>query len=366
METFTETIETWYGTHKRNLPWRGIKDPYKIWVSEIILQQTRVVQGYEYYLRFIQRFPTVEALAEAEEQEVLKYWQGLGYYSRARNLHTAARQVMENGGAFPRTYEQVRALKGIGDYTAAAICSFAFGLPQAVLDGNVYRVLSRYFGVDTPIDTGLGKKEFTSLAQSMLDTANPELYNQAIMDFGALQCTPQKPDCMYCPLQDSCAAYHSGKPLQLPVKSRKTIVKDCFFTYLYIRYKQFTVLHQRAGRGIWRNMYELPLVISDSAKAQKAFLSSEICAQWMTSSPADCTVRVVAEQVKHVLSHRVIYADCYSLQFQDNAFQNEEDFRKWVESRQCITVERDGIAPYPLPRLVSLMIEKAESLEESK
>ena len=366
METFTKTIETWYGTHKRNLPWRDIKDPYKIWVSEIILQQTRVAQGYEYYLRFIRRFPTVATLAEAEEQEVLKYWQGLGYYSRARNLHTAARQVMDNGGVFPQTYKQVRALKGIGDYTAAAICSFAFGLPQAVLDGNVYRVLSRYFEVDTPIDTVQGKKTFTSLAQSMLDTGNPGLYNQAIMDFGAIQCTPQNPECMYCPLRDSCAAYHAGKTLDLPVKSRKTLVKDCYFTYLYISYKRFTVLHQRAGKGIWRNMYELPLVISDSAKAQKAFFSSEGCAQWMSTALDSFTVRPVAEQVKHVLSHRIIHANCYALLFQDNAFPCEEAFRLWAENRHCIAVEKEGIAPYPLPRLVSLMIEKAESLEESK
>lgn len=189
MNIFTETLLKWYAENKRELPWRETTDPYLIWISEIILQQTRVAQGYEYFLRFVHRFPDVRALAEASEDEVMKYWQGLGYYSRARNLHAAAESM---NGAFPETYEGVRALKGVGDYTAAAICSFAYNMPYAVVDGNVYRVLSRYFGIDIPVDSTEGKKTFAALAEEMLDKSRPADYNQAIMDFGAIQCTPKR------------------------------------------------------------------------------------------------------------------------------------------------------------------------------
>ena len=195
---FATTIIDWYKENKRDLPWRDTKDPYKIWISEIILQQTRVVQGYDYYCRFMEHFPDVETLAKASEDEVMKCWQGLGYYSRARNLHEAARTIAEKG-AFPVRYEEVRALKGVGDYTAAAICSFAYDMPYAVVDGNVYRVLSRWLGVEEPIDTGAGKKLYASLADEMMDKSRPALYNQAIMDFGALQCVPSSPSCLFCP-----------------------------------------------------------------------------------------------------------------------------------------------------------------------
>lgn len=217
MQHFAHTILTWYDSHRRELPWRNISDAYRIWVSEIILQQTRVAQGYDYYLRFIDAFPTVEALAEAPEDQVLLLWQGLGYYSRARNLHAAARQIVEQGG-FPTDYPGVRALKGVGDYTAAAICSFAYDLPCAVVDGNVYRVLSRYFGIDTPIDTGKGKKYFAALAAELLPSQQTADYNQGLMDFGALQCVPSSPRCENCPLADSCVALASGQVDQLPIK----------------------------------------------------------------------------------------------------------------------------------------------------
>ena len=225
MENFSGVLIHWYSENKRQLPWRETTDPYRIWISEIILQQTRVVQGLEYFNRFMERFPDVKALAEANEDEVMKYWQGLGYYSRARNLHAAAREIMARfGGKFPETYKEVLSLKGIGEYTAAAICSFAWRQPYAVVDGNVYRVLGRVFGVDTPIDSTAGKKEFAELAQAMLDPERPDLYNQAIMDFGAVQCTPKAPDCMYCPLRERCVAYVSGKVDELPVKAGKTVV----------------------------------------------------------------------------------------------------------------------------------------------
>ena len=222
MNEFAEKIVAWYAGNKRELPWRDTEDPYVIWISEIILQQTRVAQGYDYFQRFIRRFPDVRALAEADEDEVMRYWQGLGYYSRARNLHEAAKGM---NGVFPTAYEGVRALKGVGEYTAAAICSFAYGMPYAVVDGNVYRLLSRYFGIDTPIDSAEGKKLFAALAEEMLDKSRPAIYNQAVMDFGAMQCTPRSPGCLSCPLAEGCSAWREGRVEQLPV--RRPGVRKC-------------------------------------------------------------------------------------------------------------------------------------------
>ena len=230
---FSQTLLDWYATHGRELPWRETTDPYRIWISEIILQQTRVAQGYDYYLRFVERFPTVEVLAAATEDEVLHRWEGLGYYSRARNLHAAAQQIVAQGG-FPRDYAGVRALKGVGDYTAAAICSFAYGLPTAVVDGNVYRVLARYFAIDTPIDVAAGKKEFAQLADSLMVSERAADYNQAIMDFGAVQCTPRAPRCLICPLVETCAARQTGQVEDYPVKSKKVAVTHRYFTYILL------------------------------------------------------------------------------------------------------------------------------------
>ena len=231
---FAYKLLAWYHENRRILPWRDTHDPYIIWISEIILQQTRVVQGYDYFLRFMNRFPDVDALAAASEDEVLKCWQGLGYYSRARNLHAAARQIVEWGG-FPERYENIRQLKGVGDYTAAAIASFAFGLPHAVVDGNVYRVLSRYYGIEEPIDTGHGKKYFAAMAQELLPEGREAAdYNQAVMDFGAMQCVPKSPKCEDCPLVDGCAAFRDKKIQELPVKSRALTVTERYLHYMYI------------------------------------------------------------------------------------------------------------------------------------
>ena len=222
----SDILIRWYEENKRDLPWRRTSDPYLIWISEIILQQTRVVQGLEYFNRFTERFPDVAALARADEDEVMKYWQGLGYYSRARNLHAAARQIMNDfSGVFPRTREEVLSLKGIGDYTAAAICSFAYRLPYATVDGNVFRVLARLFDIDLPIDGGEGKKYFTALAQSLLDERRPDLFNQAMMEFGALQCVPKSPDCEHCRLNGTCLGLAARQVERLPVKSGKTVGK---------------------------------------------------------------------------------------------------------------------------------------------
>ena len=257
MNRFSETLIEWYGANGRDLPWRKTSDPYRIWISEIVLQQTRVAQGMDYFRRFMERFPDVTALAEAPEDEVMRCWQGLGYYSRARNLHEAARSM---NGRFPDTYQGVRALKGVGDYTAAAICSFAYQMPYAVVDGNAYRVLARYWGIDTPIDSTEGKKLFARLAQELLDPRRPALHNQAIMDFGALQCTPQSPACRKCPLADSCQALASGQVDRLPVKRHKTQVTERYFYYIYVRAGACTYLHKRQGADIWQNLYELPLL----------------------------------------------------------------------------------------------------------
>ena len=311
MENFSKILIDWYRENKRDLPWRRTKNPYLIWISEIILQQTRVVQGYDYYQRFIRRFPDVSALAAADEDEVMKYWQGLGYYSRARNLHAAAKSVVEAGG-FPTTYEGVRSMRGVGEYTAAAICSFAYGMPYAVVDGNVYRVLSRWLGIDVPIDSTEGKKMFVQAADELLDRGHPDLYNQAIMDFGALQCTPASPDCLFCPLGDSCVARLKGLTDSLPVKRHKTKVTNRYFNYIYVRMGAYTFIHKRNGNDIWKNLYELPLIETDREwTEEELYASPQFRELWAEGE--EPVVRLVQKGVKHVLSHRVIYANFYEV-----------------------------------------------------
>ena len=309
---FARLLIEWYHEHKRDLPWRNTNDPYLIWISEIILQQTRVAQGYAYYQRFIERFPNLESLAAAEENEVLKYWQGLGYYSRARNLHQAAISV---NGVFPVKYEDILKLKGVGIYTAAAICSFAYNQPHAVVDGNVYRVLSRFFGVNEPIDSGKGKKIFASLAHDLLDKIQPALYNQAIMDFGALQCTPLSPDCTVCPFKNRCFAFNHNMVSSLPIKQNKTKTSERFFYYLLIRDNGNIYLNKRTENDIWKNLYELPLIESNTALAVDDFIRKQEFASIFKENSV-VNVRLL-NKTKHVLSHRIIYADFYELDAQD-------------------------------------------------
>lgn len=309
---FARLLIEWYHEHKRDLPWRNTNDPYLIWISEIILQQTRVAQGYAYYQRFIERFPNLESLAAAEENEVLKYWQGLGYYSRARNLHQAAISV---NGVFPVKYEDILKLKGVGTYTAAAICSFAYNQPHAVVDGNVYRVLSRFFGVNEPIDSGKGKKIFASLAHDLLDKVQPALYNQAIMDFGALQCAPLSPDCTVCPFKNRCFAFNHNMVSSLPIKQNKTKTSERFFYYLLIRDNGNIYLNKRTENDIWKNLYELPLIESNTALAVDDFIRKQ---EFASIFKEDSVVNVrLLNKTKHVLSHRIIYADFYELEAQD-------------------------------------------------
>ena len=309
---FARLLIEWYHEHKRDLPWRNTNDPYLIWISEIILQQTRVAQGYAYYQRFIERFPNLESLAAAEENEVLKYWQGLGYYSRARNLHQAAISV---NGVFPVRYEDILKLKGVGIYTAAAICSFAYNQPHAVVDGNVYRVLSRFFVVNEPIDSGKGKKIFASLAHDLLDKVQPALYNQAIMDFGALQCTPLSPDCTVCPFKNRCFAFNHNMVSSLPIKQNKTKTSERFFYYLLIRDNGNIYLNKRTENDIWKNLYELPLIESNTALAVDDFIRKQEFASIFKENSV-VNVRLL-NKTKHVLSHRIIYADFYELEAQD-------------------------------------------------
>ncbi len=309
---FARLLIEWYHEHKRDLPWRNTNDPYLIWISEIILQQTRVAQGYAYYQRFIERFPNLESLAAAEENEVLKYWQGLGYYSRARNLHQAAISV---NGVFPVKYEDILKLKGVGTYTAAAICSFAYNQPHGVVDGNVYRVLSRFFGINEPIDSGKGKKIFASLAHDLLDKIQPALYNQAIMDFGALQCTPLSPDCTVCPFKNRCFAFNHNMVSSLPIKQNKTKTSERFFYYLLIRDNGNIYLNKRTENDIWKNLYELPLIESNTALAVDDFIRKQEFASIFKENSV-VNVRLL-NKTKHVLSHRIIYADFYELEAQD-------------------------------------------------
>ncbi len=310
MNDFASTLAVWYARYGRELPWRDITDPYRIWISEIILQQTRVAQGYDYYLRFVRRFPTVETLAAATSDEVMQQWEGLGYYSRARNLHAAAQQIVAQG-AFPRDYAGIRALKGVGDYTAAAIASFAFGQPTAVVDGNVYRVLSRRFGIDLPIDTTEGKKAFAALATELLDTHHPARHNQAIMDFGAVQCTPKRPQCLLCPFRDECEALASGRVDQLPIKSKRTEVTERHLVYLLIYDTDHRLLvHRRPAGDIWAGLYEPLLLEFPHTPSATDVLHHPTLAPLLA---AGGTLTPVVEGMEHRLTHRLLRADAYRL-----------------------------------------------------
>lgn len=339
----------WYGEHRRDLPWRDSKDPYRIWISEIILQQTRVAQGLGYYLRFIGRFPDVATLAAAEEDEVLKYWQGLGYYSRARNLHAAAKTIVERfGGVFPDRYEDVRALKGIGDYTAAAIVSFAWDQPYAVVDGNVYRVLARLYALDTPVDSGPGKKQFAALAGLLLDRRRPGLHNQAIMELGALQCVPRDPLCPACPLADRCAAYAAGRVEAYPVKQHKAKTRDRYFHYLYIIYKGKTWLHRREEKDIWTGLYEFPLIETEGP-LDFALLQQTEAFRRLLDGAGELRVTPGPAGVKHVLSHQVLYADFYRIEI--------EQVPDGLNGYLSVAIE--AVENYALPRLVHIYWEKS-------
>lgn len=340
---FASTIVSWFGECGRDLPWRHTKDAYAIWLSEVILQQTRIVQGQAYWERMMERWPSVEALAAASEDEVLRMWQGLGYYSRARNLHEAARQVVAMG-RFPDSLKGIKALKGVGDYTAAAIACFAFGVPAAVVDGNVYRVLARYFDIDVPINSSQGKRVFAELAQSLLPQSEAVAYNQGIMDFGAMVCTPMAPRCAECPLMVSCAAFRSGRVDVLPVKLKTVKVRERHLAYVFVRCWErgdgvpMTAIHRRSKGDIWQGLWE-PFnasVADERASSPKEIArmlyskcsevdGAEVLLRQGEGFLADMdfpagkcdsklpVLRLVAKGVKHVLTHRILLVDFYVL-----------------------------------------------------
>jgi A/G-specific adenine glycosylase len=344
----SDVLIKWYEINKRDLPWRNINDPYCIWISEIILQQTRVNQGLDYYNRFVQRFPTVKSLAEAHEDEVLKYWQGLGYYSRARNLHKAARQIIDNfDGKFPSVHADVLSLSGVGNYTAAAICSFAYNQPYSVVDGNVYRVLSRIFGIGTPIDSSAGQKEFAALANELLNPTFPATHNQAIMEFGALQCVPVSPNCETCVLQTSCFAFVQNKISVLPVKSQKTTIKERFFNYIFIQFEGKTFLKQRTGNDIWRNLYEFPLIESSKLLTMAELLGDNEFVELLGGSN-QVVVQYTTSVVKHILSHRHIYAQFTSVKISEKG----EGLNKYIE------LPIADLQKYAVSRLTEQFLEK--------
>lgn len=307
VDFFRKQLFGWAGAHPRPMPWKGEKDPYRIWLSEIILQQTRVDQGWAYYLRFTENYPTVFALAEAPVDEVLKHWEGLGYYSRARNLHATARHVAgELNGVFPGTFEGLLSLKGIGEYTAAAVASFAYDLPHAVLDGNVYRILARYFGIDMPSDLPAAKKYFSQLAQELLDPARPGAFNQAMMDFGAMCCTPLQPKCSECPLQSQCIARQQDQVSQYPKRQKKAPRQNRWFLYLVIESEGQTLIRRRGEADIWQGLYEFPMLeVAGSNALNRAVAQSHFL-------PGIPEKEIVWEgeiiELKQVLTHRQVTA----------------------------------------------------------
>ncbi len=346
--TFSNIIIHWYEENKRDLPWRTTKDAYIIWVSEVILQQTRVAQGLAYFVRFIERFPSVTDLAKAEEAEVLKYWQGLGYYSRARNMHKAAKKVMESyAGIFPTDYTDLLTLQGIGDYTAAAISSFSNNQPHAVVDGNVYRVLSRVFGINIPINSNEGKKEFKKLAQSLLLPHQAATYNQAIMEFGALQCVPASPVCANCPLQAMCYAFEHKQINSLPVKETKKTTKTRYFFYFDIRNEEYTYLQQRTHNDIWHNLFEYPLLERDTPSTTDEILTSSGFLD-LFDNCGNMAIEGISSEIKHVLSHQIIRTVFIriTIEKENNALQS------------LLKINSQDIEDYPVSRLMHKYIEK--------
>lgn len=343
MKHFSDKIIGWYNKNKRELPWRNTKDAYLIWLSEIILQQTRVDQGMNYYLKFAKEFPTVKHLAKADNEKVMKLWQGLGYYSRARNLHTTSKIITEKfKGKFPDDYNDILSLKGIGEYTAAAIASFAFNKSHAVVDGNVYRVLARVFGIETPIDSSQGKKEFYKLANELIDKKNPGVYNQAVMELGAIQCKPVNPDCSVCVLNTMCFAYSKNKISELPVKSKKTKVRNRYFNYVVLNHKGTVAIKKRTEKDIWTSLYDFPLIETDKELTEEQFLRS---AEWKKFiGKTKCTVRSVSSSYKHILSHQKIYARFWEI---DCA----QPFEKLLSNKAAVIKGKD-INKYAVPRLI--------------
>jgi len=334
---FSQQIINWYNTNKRSLPWRETKNPYKIWLSEIILQQTKVAQGLPYYYKIIATFPRVNDLAKASEDEILKLWQGLGYYSRARNLHSAAKEICEkHNGIFPNSYKDIIKLKGIGTYTAAAIVSFSFDLPHAVVDGNVIRVLSRYFGVDTPSNSTEGRKEFQDLAQNLLLKGYAAENNQAVMEFGALQCRPKSPNCNNCPLQNNCYAYSQNIISNFPTKTKKIKIKKRYFEFFIINEEDYLLIQKRKN-GIWKGLYQFPLIETHYKNTESEIINSK---DWRNLLNGSSVINYVSTSIKHKLSHQTIYARFWHITGKSKPKEN------------VVLIRQEDIRRYPIPKLI--------------
>jgi len=346
---FKEILLLWYQSHKRDLPWRDNPTPYHIWISEIILQQTRINQGINYYNRFIEKYPDCASLASASEEEVLKLWQGLGYYSRARNLHAASQQIQnEFGGVFPSDFQTLKKLKGIGEYTAAAIASIAFNETIASIDGNVYRVLSRIFAIDIPINSAEGKKYFQNLASQLIDPLNPGDFNQAVMEFGALQCTPSNPDCTVCPLMNGCLAYQNESIKSYPVKIRCQKVRDRFFNYLIIKKGPSIYFHKRVDNDIWKNLYDFPLIETTAEEHPREFILSEEWKNFFHHKKIKLTG--FSEGLTHQLSHQRIHVRFYHVKI---------NFELNLGS-SFILINKKDIFELPVPTVIERYLTKTD------
>lgn len=346
---FSRQITDWYRQNKRELPWRQTSNPYYIWLSEIILQQTRVNQGMNYYLKFVDHYPTINELANADEQEVLNDWQGLGYYSRARNLHATAKLIHSKyNGDFPKTHEEILTLKGVGSYTAAAIASFAYNLPHAVVDGNVYRVLSRVFDINLPIDSNEGQKTFAQIANELLDKENPSLHNQAIMEFGALQCTPSTPNCLDCPFQQECLALKNGSITQRPVKKGKTKIRNRYFHYFHFNTGKETILQKRTEKDIWQHLYEFPKIEFDKEQ------DYEVIKQYIKDN-YNVTPISHSIQKKHILSHQHIY--CIFWEFDSIPSKLNQEWE---------LINTINFNNYPIPRAIDRYLEEKDKSKQHR
>jgi A/G-specific adenine glycosylase len=339
---FSKKVVEWYEHNKRELPWRLTKYPYKVWLSEVILQQTRVNQGMPYYLRFVDAFPSVQDLAKAPEQKILRLWQGLGYYTRARNLHKCAKVVVEKFNcAFPTTFEQLKTLPGIGDYTAAAIASICFEQPVAVVDGNVFRVLSRIFGIDTAINSNEGKKVFTELANSLIPTANPSTYNQAMMEFGALFCTPKNPTCADCAFQNNCFAYKNQLQNKLPVKLKLKKVTKRYFNYIVIQKGNSFGMKNRLDKDIWHGLYDFHLIEKNRVTNFSKLASDDAFIKRYFKKNTE----VVSSKIyKHILSHQIIYARFYNVKLNGKPVALPKELKLYSKQK---------IASLPKPILIN-------------
>ena len=347
MDFIHDTLINWFAENRRDLPWRHNPTPYQVWLSEIILQQTRVNQGWDYYLRFVEKWPTVNDLANATEEEVLKMWQGLGYYSRARNLHQCAKQIVEqHGGQFPADFEKLKQLKGIGDYTAAAIASIAFDLPHAVVDGNVYRLLSRLFDIDTPININEGQTVFAKIADDLLNREQPGLHNQAMMEFGALQCTPKNPNCLLCPLQAQCLAFANQTVMQRPVKLQKLKVTTRYFNYLVFRIEGNVYLHKRSGNDIWKNLYDFPCIESENPMTVEEVIASEKFQQLIENK--SFTIIKTSPTFTHKLTHRTIIAQFIEIKLEEKLLR--------IETKELFLTPETDLGNFPIPRLIDLYL----------